>query len=173
MFLASLLSILLLSLTFYADNADAACEPPECGVPGKDCSDWGAEYQCVAKCCVKPDGGGGGGGGGCPCGARNWTECKKSCNPSKRRGQCGWTADGAPKYWCAMNECIACPSCNATAPTNISLRISGTSMIVNWTPGVNGVSQKIFIGAEKSAVEGSCPDGTGGSSWCWSYRWHG
>ena len=45
---------------FLTINVKAACEPPECGGIYGNCSGWGPEYQCIAKCCVIPAGGGGG-----------------------------------------------------------------------------------------------------------------
>lgn len=178
--------ILFLFLFSFAKSAIAACDPPECGDRGApfpgDCSDWGPEYICVAKCCVIPNDGGGstpsptpGGGGGsvCPTGYEPVAQydCRNGCTSpwhgtdQKDCGGCPPAGEPNKVDCCAKITCQL--ACNTTSATNIVItRASATSASLTWTPGQNGVSQRIYIGANKAKVEANCPSGVGPGTGC-------
>ena len=54
---ALVFSVIAWGLIIGAKIVRASCDPPECGEPFLDCSGWGSNYHCLAKCCVPNDGG--------------------------------------------------------------------------------------------------------------------
>lgn len=81
------------------------------------------------------------------------------CGDDGCGGSCGSCKAGEN---CVSGNCVAPqPSCNTTAPANLAVtRISPTKGTITWTPGANGTEQKIYVGANKTEVDASCP-GTG------------
>jgi|GEM_PF-3216054 len=106
---------------------------------------------------------------GCVCGSTKRTTCSKSC-PSVFKGDfCGYTKTQpiVAKYTCNTTFCNACPTCTATAPTNIVVTsTSFTSANVTWTRGTGGTSQRIYIGTDQGIVDGGCQGGIGPGTGC-------
>lgn len=104
---------------------------------------------------------------GCQCGATTTTSCAKSCPPARQNGSCGRAKDGTIKTWCTLTQCNPCPTCSTTAPTGITVTAtSPTSATISWTPGSGGVSQTIYGGTDRTAVEANCPAGAGAGKGC-------
>lgn len=175
--------VFLFLFIFLVNKANAACIPAECGSGSIDtCQD---NEHCVAKCCVKnnnptnptptPTSGGGGGGGAtsrpgrseCPPGtepvndpdyAPTYKNCQSTCTyPSTNTGgDCSERSDGKKRVECRRRICA--PICNATEPKITGVTInSATSSTIYWTPGINGVDQKLYVGANLTEVTNDCP----------------
>jgi hypothetical protein len=81
--------------------------------------------------------------------------------------RCGWyqTDEGREPVYTLYQDCrkrittCSCVvTCNATAPTNIYF--NPNTVLLTWTPGVNGVSQRLYVSKTQSDVTNNCGDGT-------------
>ena len=54
--------------------------------------------------------------------------------------------------------CYCVPSCNVTAPTNLTAtRVSSSQATFSWTQGTGGAEQRLYVGVNKAEVEAGCP----------------
>lgn len=97
---------------------------------------------------------------GCPtvsCGADD--QCQTSCGSAGQDGSLT-CANGTMLECCIWNYSCMPPTCNTTAPTNISVTGSGSTRTLSWTKGNNGTQQIIYVGSAKSEVDANCPSGS-------------
>lgn len=58
-------------------------------------------------------------------------------------------------------------ACSATAPTNLSeSNKTSNSVLLKWTPGIDGTKQVLIVGTNENAVTSGCPDGVTPNSGC-------
>lgn len=84
-----------------------------------------------------------------PCGTRN--------NPDKMCRDCTEEPAYCANARLTTYGCVS--TCNATAPTNVSVTQGSSPTVANlsWTSGINGVSQRLWVDEDLSEVNAGCP----------------